>query len=141
MHPTPLNGDSLYFAYGENLNRAHMALWCPDAVSISRATLADHRLVFRPWTDIVPSPGDRVLGALYEIGPRDLAAIDEYEEVPVLYQRIHVTVQTDSGPIRTIAYQMTPGHPPTMPPEDYLNLILQGYQDWELDTSALTVIV
>lgn len=62
----------LYFAYGANLCRTHMALWCPESRPIAGAVLPDHRLVFRFWADVVPSGGDEVHGALYEVTERDL---------------------------------------------------------------------
>ena len=42
MQATPPSADTLYFTYGANLSRAHMALWCPDAVPLVRVTLPDH---------------------------------------------------------------------------------------------------
>jgi len=129
----------LYFAYGANLSRAHMAVWCPQSTPAGRAGLADHRLVFRTWADIVESPGDAVQGALYRVSPRDLAALDEFEECPELYHRINVTVRSDAGQAEAVAYRMNPGHPLGLPDNDYVRLILQGYEDWRLDLAALSV--
>ncbi len=43
-----------YFAFGSNMDVAQMARRCPGAQAMGRATLTDHRLVFRGrWT---PSP-------------------------------------------------------------------------------------
>ena len=139
MDPTPLNGSILFFAYDANLSRAHMALWCPQAVSIAKGKLADYRLVFRTWADIVASRGDEVQGALYEIGPKDLVALDEFEECPALTHHLHVTVRTADGPLSALAYQMNPGHALALPESDYLNLILEGYEDWGLDAGLLAV--
>lgn len=140
MDSTRPRGNLLYFAYGANLNRAHMALWCPDAVPLARATLPDHRLVFRTWVDVVPSPGDSVQGALYEIGARDLAALDEFEDCPTLYRRVGVRVLSRESPLEAMTYQMNPGRTLALPDPDYLGLILQGYEDWQLDRSLLTVM-
>jgi len=140
MQATPLGGNTLYFAYGANLSRAHMALWCPDAVPLVRATLPDYCLVFRCWADIVTSQGDRVPGALYEVNLRDLAALDQFEDCPVLYRRIHVRVASERMAFDAMTYQMNPGHPLALPHPDYLELILQGYQDWKLDARPLARI-
>jgi gamma-glutamylcyclotransferase (GGCT)/AIG2-like uncharacterized protein YtfP len=140
MVPAYLNGDIVYFAYDANLSRAHMALWCPAATPLMKAALVDYRLVFRTRADIVPSRGDRVQGALYEVGPHDLAALDEFEDCPALYRRVRVWVVTDGGPVEATTHQMNPGHPLALPDPDYLNLVMQGYDDWELDFSALTVV-
>jgi len=130
----------VYFAYGANLSRAHIALWCPDALPLARAVLPDHRLVFRQWVDLVPSPGDAVAGALYEVGGRDLAALDEFEDCPRLYRRIRVRTLTEDGARDAMTYQMNPGHPLALPDADYLNLILQGYEDWGLDAAPLRAV-
>jgi gamma-glutamylcyclotransferase (GGCT)/AIG2-like uncharacterized protein YtfP len=140
MLPAPLNGNVIYFAYGANLSRAHMALWCPDAGALARAFLTGYRLVFRPWADIVPAPQDRVQGALYEVGPRDLVSLEEFKDFPALYHHVRVTVRTAEGPIEAMTFQMNPGHPIVFPDPDYLSLILQGYEDWGLDLGSLAVM-
>ena len=127
----------LYFAYGVNLNRAHMRLWCPSSAPAGQAALADHRLAFRVWADVVPSPGDEVSGALYQIAAADLEALDEYEDYPSLYERVRVTVQTESGPVEAFTYRMRAGRPFALPDDDYLGLIEQGYKDWGLDPALL----
>lgn len=114
-----------------------MALWCPTAMPLVRATLRNFRLVFRCWADIVPSPGDRVQGAIYSVGPEDLGALDELHECPVLYHRVRVTVWTTDGPLDALAYRMNAGQPVALPDPDYLDLLLQGYDDWELDADML----
>jgi len=137
MQPTGFSGGTLYFAYGANLCRAHMALWCPEAVPLVRAVLPGHRLVFRPWADVLPAPGHSVPGALYEVSAGDLAALDTFEEYPTLYERLHTRVHSDRCPFDAMAYRMTPGHDVCLPDADYLNLILQGYADWNLDAAPL----
>jgi hypothetical protein len=129
----------VYFAYGANLSRAHMAVWCPDALPIAPAVLRDHRLVFRTWADLTASPGHAVQGAIYTIGPRDLGALDQFEDCPALYGRTTVRVETRAGPVDAIAYRMNPGLRLALPDADYLGLILQGYEDWNLDARQLTV--
>jgi gamma-glutamylcyclotransferase (GGCT)/AIG2-like uncharacterized protein YtfP len=130
----------LYFAYGVNLCRAHMDLWCPDSRPLSRAVLPDHRLVFRTWADVVPSPGDTVPGAVYEITPKDLASLDEFQDCPALYHHVHVQVETGGGQVEALAYQMNPGRPLALPDADYLCLLLRGYEDWGLDFGTLEQI-
>ena len=140
MREAPLSGSTRYFAYGANLCRRHMALWCPDAVPVVRATLPGYRLVFRTWADLVESPGDCVQGALYEIDAAGLATLDEFQEYPDLYRRLHVRVLSERWFFDAMAYRMVPGHRLALPDPDYLNLIVQGYRDWKLDTSQLSVI-
>jgi gamma-glutamylcyclotransferase (GGCT)/AIG2-like uncharacterized protein YtfP len=140
MQPFEFVGNQVYFAYDANLCRAHMSLWCPDAEPLSRATLPHYRLIFRTWADVAPSPPDHVPGALYELGPKDMAALDEFEDHPRLYHRLNVLVSTESGPVDAVTYQMNPGRALALPGEDYLNLLLEGYEDWGLDPEQLSHI-
>ena len=71
----------LYFAYGSNLSIAAMAARCPAAVPISKATLPDHRLVFRTWADVEPCPGHGVPGVLWTITSACETALDLYEDI------------------------------------------------------------
>jgi gamma-glutamylcyclotransferase (GGCT)/AIG2-like uncharacterized protein YtfP len=139
MPDDPGRDDLVFFAYGANLSRAHMAVWCRDALPIASARLRDHRLVFRTWADITASPGDVVQGAIYHISPRDLAALDEFVDCPALYSRTRITVETRAGSIEAMTYCMNSGHPLALPDAHYFALVLQGYEDWGLDTRALTV--
>ncbi len=127
----------IYFAYGANLCRAHMNLWCPGSEPLATASLPDHRLVLRFWADLEPSPHDRVLGALYEVPEADLASLDEYEDCPELYERVALEVRTADGPVGAITYRMHEGYAFAPPAPEYLALIQQGYEDWGLDPEAL----
>jgi len=133
MEPTGLSGGTLYFAYGANLCRAHMALWCPGAVPLARAVLPGYRLVFRGWADIGPAAGQAVWGALYEVTPADLRSLDRFEDHPALYRRVQVRVQAEGLALEAMAYQMQPGRALRLPAPEHLRLILAGYRDWGLD--------
>ena len=129
---------SVYFAYGANMNRNHMALWCPNSTPLEPATLADHRLIFRFWCDIMETRGQRVVGALYRLGPGDLHWLDQYEDCPRLFEHKPVMVQTQDGrKVAALAYQMKAGHPFAPPDKEYLAVVRQGYLDWGYDPQGL----
>ena len=128
-----------YFAYGANLSHAHMALWCHGATPLVKAVLPDHRLVFRLWADIAPSPGKEVRGALYEVSLADMDALDQSEDCPDLARSKTIVVRTAQGNRDAFAYQMNPGRLFAPPAPDYLALILEGYEDWRLDPAALPI--
>ncbi len=73
--------ERLYFAYGANLNRSHMALWCPESEPLQPAFLHDHRIVFRFWCDVLHAPGRVTPGAsaaparLVDVAPTVLALL------------------------------------------------------------------
>ena len=125
----------LYFAYGSNLSVAAMKARCPAAVPISKATLPDHRLVFRTWADVEPSPGHSVPGVLWSITSACETALDLYEDIAGgLYRRLTVSVSRDgvAGAVDALIYRMNrAGYGP--PDPDTLSLIEAGYADFGLD--------
>ncbi len=124
-----------YFAYGSNLSVAAMKARCPAAVPISKATLPDHRLVFRTWADVEPCPGYSVPGVLWTITSACETALDLYEDVAGgLYRRLTVSVRRDgvAGPVQALMYRMDrAGYEP--PDRDTLSLIEAGYADFGMD--------
>ena len=95
-----------YFAYGCNINRAHMAGICPGAAVLGSAVLVGHRLVFpRRCTEwrggvagLAPDRQGRVEGVLWSIVDDDLAALDDYEDVDEgHYTRSLVEVRRGDG--------------------------------------------
>ena len=124
-----------YFAYGSNLSVAAMRVRCPAAVPISKATLPDHRLVFRTWADVEPCPGHSVPGVLWFITSACETALDLYEDVAGgLYRRLTASVRRDgvAGPVQALMYRMDrAGYEP--PDRDTLSLIEAGYADFGMD--------
>ena len=115
----------LYFAYGANLNLRNLKRSAPQAKPLCVAKLSAYRLVFRGYADVAPDKDGAVLGALYEITPACVRALDTYESED--YRKIDVTVDTDDGPRGDIA-------PPQLA---YYNIIARGYEDWKLDLEPL----
>jgi len=122
--------DTVYFAYGSNLDGEQMLRRCPSARPRTVARLADHRLDFtcfsRRWSggaaDIVPDPGKTVWGLLYDLDSSDLALLDRYEGN---YARTWLSVKVDSGDIeRVVTYQVI--HKRSFrPTSEYLNKMLR----------------
>jgi gamma-glutamylcyclotransferase (GGCT)/AIG2-like uncharacterized protein YtfP len=124
-----------YFAYGSNLNKRGMAHRCAAAKPIGTAVLKDFRLCFKRFADIEPAPGAQVLGALWEITPQGLRALDSYEGED--YGQITVEVKLDGKSVSVIAYAMQT-HAPLAPPSmAYYNEVAVGYRDWQLDEALL----
>jgi gamma-glutamylcyclotransferase (GGCT)/AIG2-like uncharacterized protein YtfP len=74
--------------------------------SLERAVLKDYKFVFMPKPGIVipvivPSKGDQVLGAVYELTEDQLSEIDKYETP---YSTKTVEVETDDGKVEALAY-------------------------------------
>ncbi len=124
----------LYFAYGANLNLRGMKRRCPQAKPMIAATLQGHRLEFRTFITIVPDARGAVTGALYDLTPACLRALDHYEGES--YTQIAVTVETADGPRDAVTYIM-PAGTRTPPGVQYFTEIARGYADWKLDVALL----
>jgi gamma-glutamylcyclotransferase (GGCT)/AIG2-like uncharacterized protein YtfP len=95
-----------YFGYGSNMNPEVMKKRIGDWESVERAILRDYRFVFMPKPGIVipvivPSKGDKVLGAVYTLTEDQLREIDKYESP---YSTETVEVETEDGKIEALAY-------------------------------------
>ena len=120
----------LYMAYGSNLNKGQMSVRCPTAKPVGSAMILGYELVFRGVADIQKSadPNMMIPVGIWEIEASDEAALDSYEGYPRLYGKIMVN--------GIMTYQMNTKR--VMPPYvSYFNTILQGYQDFGLDTTYL----
>ena len=129
-----------YFAYGSNLNRKQMLRRCPDAKPKLKAILPDHKLIFagrsRQWSDggvasVTPCIGEEVVGGVYEISEVCRKSLDRYEGYPTFYDRVTVTVVTESDkPVEAMTYVMVRQSDETRPAQEYLDAIRDGYEDW-----------
>ena len=63
--------ETLYFAYGSNIDLEQMARRCPAAQVVGPATLENYELAFRGsgFATIVPKKGSDVHGLLWSITP------------------------------------------------------------------------
>ena len=97
-----------YFAYGSNMSVGQMADRCPGAQVVDGAVLADHRFIIaaRGYANVVPAPGEAVMGILWELSPGDEASLDRYEGVrPGLYRKDACELLTTGGRnVRALLY-------------------------------------
>lgn len=137
--------ETLYFAYGSNINLDQMAHRCPAAQTVGPVVLPDYKLLFRSnirgngVATIKPHKGRKVYGLLWNITPECERSLDVYEGFPRLYDKQMVTVQDGSGrEIPVMAYVMTDlCREPAMPSSYYYNGIETGYRQNGLPVSAL----
>lgn len=139
-------GDSLYFAYGSNINLHQMAERCPDAQPVGAAWLYDYELLFRSnnrgvgVATIVPHKGGEVRGLLWRITPSCELSLDKYEGYPRLYKKETVPVRTRDGwEIPVMTYIMTNEwlREPVLPSKEYSTTIREGYRQNGLPVKAL----
>lgn len=122
---------TLYFAYGSNMSRGPMTERCPTARQAGRAILRGYRVVIMAngYASVMPAAGEDVHGILWEIGPRDLAALDDYEDVAGgLYRKAMLPVLQDGKTVEALVYlgcEKRQGHPSA----DYIALVIEAARD------------
>ena len=134
--------ETLYFAYGSNINLEQMEHRCPDAQLVGPVTLENYELQFRGsgFATVSPKKGSVVHGLLWKLTPKSEQALDRYEGYPRHYIKETVTVQTvDGSKIPVMAYIMAEPlcHRPAMPSPHYYRAIQQGFEANGLPVESL----
>ena len=111
-----------FFFYADNLNLSQLKRRAPEHKFLFTAYLPDHSIQFCRWStqwrcglaSVVPSPGEKVWGAVFEITDEDLKILDDFEDdVPQgAYRHLPVSVvraedeKSSSPPMRQIHRQI-----------------------------------
>ena len=96
-----------YFAYGSNMGICAMRARCPGARAVGAARLDGWRFIIMRggYASAVRSPGSAVHGVLWQLTPRDLAALNAYENLDAgLYLRRTVPVRSAAALQRAVIY-------------------------------------
>ena len=124
-----------YFAYGSNMHVPSMRIRCPRARLVGTASIADWEFFINAhgYASIRTVPGGIVHGALWTIGPREVSALDIYEDVAgLLYEKIAVDVTMPErryGDVLTyVATDQKPGRPRT----GYMRLVHKSAEELDL---------
>ncbi len=135
-----------YFAYGSNLSSRQMLFRCPGATALGPARLDGYRLAFtrpsRRWggnaADILPDRLSHVWGVAWDVSGAHLESLDRFEGVASgAYQRIDVSLSTDSAELAAIAYAVVAPEEDGRPSSRYLHTILEGAREHGLPASWL----
>lgn len=133
--------NTLYFAYGSNINLDQMSYRCPDAQVVGPVMLEGYELLFRRggFATIAPKEGETVTGLLWSITPGCEQSLDRYEGYPRFYDKRMVTVRDGEGrSLSVMAYIMDERfREPMLPSTSYYNGILEGYRQNGLPVAAL----
>lgn len=133
--------NTLYFAYGSNINLDQMACRCPDASVVGPVTLEGWELLFRRggFATIAPKEGATVHGLLWSITQSCERSLDYYEGYPRFYDKQKVTVRDGEGrSLSVMAYIMDERfREPMLPTDTYYNGILEGYRQNGLPPAEL----
>ncbi len=133
---------TLHFAYGSNMSRAQMGARCPGARALGTATLRHWRFVIgaQGHGSIAPRPGALVHGVLWWVGPRELAAINAYENIDSgLYIRRNLPVRFRASLLPALVYILRrQGEGRARP--GYVHLVVEAARDWELPEAYVNAL-
>ena len=137
-----MKSETLYIAYGSNLNLPQMAFRCPTAKVVGASKIKDYELLFRGGrrssvATVEPLKGSNVPALLWKLKERDLQALDRYEGFPSFYRKEILPVELKGKTVPAMVYIMNDGYPFGAPSDYYLNTILEGYQAAGFDTEIM----
>ena len=131
----------LYFAYGSNLNHRQMDFRCKGAKYLKSYTLKGYTLCFSHMTNktvyghanIIKNKKSKVSGALWDITKKHEETLDAYEGVDYnYYQKEYFKVNGKKVLVyvQNIYFIKKPN-------STYLQTIIEGYKDCNLDLNYL----
>jgi hypothetical protein len=133
--------ETLYFAYGSNINLGQMAYRCPAAQVVGSVTLDHYELLFRRggFATIAPKEGETVTGLLWNITPDCEHSLDRYEGYPRFYDKRTVAVRDSYGQeFSAMVYIMDARfREPMLPSDVYYKGIWEGYRQNGMPTESL----
>lgn len=147
-----------FFAYGSNMNQAHLKSWLtqhggrPDGIrAATPATLADHKVVFNfpapTWggntANLAKAKGETVHGVLMEVDEPTLQKFEQKEGAPRTYQRVKITVTDDRGKVHDDAHALVaPADRCKDGPakKKYLDVVVKGAEDFKLPDAYVAML-
>jgi hypothetical protein len=144
-------GSLKYFAYGSNMSLPRLKERVPSAERLGVYTLAEHSLRFHKVSKedrsakcdalFTGNPGDRVIGALFEIPVNQKKALDRAEALGYGYEEKRVLVNDAQGrTLEAFTYYATNTDPALLPYSWYLNHVIYGAKETEVPASYLAGI-
>lgn len=106
---------------------------CPLAIPVRKFSLQDWRLDFGHHATIVHEPGSVCNGALWLITENCEKSLDAFEGYPSYYDKVYL--EQDGLPF--MAYEMVDVNRDAVPMQSYIDLLREGYNNWELDHRLL----
>lgn len=126
----------LYFAYGSNILTKRLQQRVGYVTKHSTLKLQGYKLIFNApgsfgsFANIIPNSQSFVEGVLYDLSQEQQRELDGYEGWPRQYKKFYFL--TDYGRICYV-YAYTGNAPETLPPVHYLNIILRGLKEHNLE--------
>ena len=130
---------TLHFAYGANMSRAVMRKHAPGARLIGVAELAGFRFVISAdgYGSVAPARAQSVHGVLWRLTPRDLVALNAWENVERgLYRAETLPVRCGGCRMAALVYIARPRRA-GRPKPGYMELVLAAAHEWNLPQAHL----
>ena len=126
-----------YLAYGMNCNMSEMEYRCPNAKSLGKVTLENHKLAFKVHCDAEYKPGTSMECALWLITDSCEKALDQLEGYPFYYDKKEVIVEHEGKTLRPMIYFMRDNTKLDMPSEYYLEMVTEGYREHNMSIKQI----
>jgi hypothetical protein len=98
------------------------------------AILPAHEFRFARHADVVPNTDSAVDGVLWLIDTDHLESLDQLEGYPYYYDRAILPVEYHGNIIMAECYRMQPDNIDCGPSKGYLDMIFEGYQEFNIPT-------
>ena len=127
-----------YLAYGSNLNMKKMKFRCPNSIPICNLdgmkikVLKGWKLTFNRYANIIKDKNSYVPIGMYKITKDCEKKLDIYEDYPFLYKKIIININS----ISAMTYIMK-NRGRLKPSKKYINEIMIGYENFDLDKKYL----
>ena len=139
----------LYVAYGSNLNMEQMAIRCPGAIPVARATIKGYRLMFKgsqtgAYLTIEKAARKCVPVIVWSVTERDEVNLDRYEGFPSFYYKKNMKLELFSlvngeslGVHEAFVYIMDERRSLGVPSCRYVEICEEGYKRFGFDIDYL----
>ncbi len=136
-------GESLYFAYGSNMDEGRMKSRCPRARILGPGVMPGFELTFRKsgsgyYASIDPREGALVPLLIWAVNKEDLESLDRYEGVgnPLCYLRLWGPAKYGTSEVEGYYYRLPFSRPQGQADQAYLDLIDRAHLRWGFDGYA-----
>lgn len=111
-----------------------MARLCPQSEPYGVASLRSYKYAIAAsgYATVIPWAGSFVHGVLWKVTPKDIAALDRYEDVVGgLYRAVQMPVKYNERLLRALGY-LAIGDKSGATPPGYIEKIIAAAKDWDL---------
>jgi gamma-glutamylcyclotransferase (GGCT)/AIG2-like uncharacterized protein YtfP len=110
-----------------------MKLRCPKAISHGKVLLVNHSLAFKGVCDAVKTYNKHMECTLWTITDDCEKSLDALEGYPFMYDKKEVSVEYKGRTISAMIYYMTGSPKLDMPSESYLDMVVEGYENHDMN--------